>query len=211
MTELVSVVKRSPALLATAFATVLSLIWFVLPPSGSDLAAQVAHADFFGRDGWLPVDMRWFGGTDVFGYSIISPPMMAALGVGLFGVLVTIAASGLLGLVLQKCKVPHPRMAALVGTGCFAANLMAGRLTFALGVAAGLATILCLWVEGRWRLPLLAAGHPRDLGRQPARRPVPRDGRRRAGGAPSRGATGPHLPSPAAWSCWPPSVSGRAA
>jgi hypothetical protein len=139
-------------------AACLSLIWVFLPPSGSDLAAQVAHADFFGRSGWVPVDMRWFGGTDVLGYSVISPPLMAVLGVSLCGVLTTVVASGLLGVLLQRCGVPHPRAAALVGAGVFAANLMVGRLTFALGLVFGLGTLLTMWVEGRWRYPLLVLG-----------------------------------------------------
>ncbi|MDX6298058.1 MAG: hypothetical protein QOI51_1915 [Nocardioidaceae bacterium] len=156
--DLGSALRRSPAALAATLAGCLSLIWAALPPVGSDLAAQVAHAEFFGRSGWLPIDMRWFGGTDVFSYSLLSPPLMAVLGVTLFGILTTVAASGLLGLLLEKCAVPHPRAAAIVGAGCFAANLMVGRLTFALGVGVGLATLLGLWLEGRWRLPLLVLG-----------------------------------------------------
>jgi len=151
-------IRRSPAALSMALATCLGVVWALLPPSGSDLAAQVAHADFFGKDGWLPVDMRWFGGTDVLGYSVISPPLMVLLGVSAFGLFTIVAASGLLGLLLDRSGVPHPRAAALVGTGCFAANLMVGRLTFALGLTVGLATLLCLWVEGRSRVPLLVLG-----------------------------------------------------
>ncbi len=150
--------RRSPAWLALSLATGLSLVWVFLPPGGSDLAAQVAHANFFGSDGWLPVDMRWFGGTDVLGYSIISPPLMSFFGVKIFGALTMVGASGLLGLLLAKFRVPHPRAAALVGTGCFAANLMAGRLTFGLGVAVALGTMLCLFIEGRSRFALLVLG-----------------------------------------------------
>lgn len=149
---------RSPAGLAAALSTLLSLIWVFLPPTGSDLAAQVAHAEFFGRVGWLPVDMRWFGGTDVFSYSVISPPLMALLGVSAFAVLTTVLASALFGLLLARCDVHRPRVAALVGTGCFAGNLMVGRLTFALGIAVGLATLLAIWVPGRARVVLLVFG-----------------------------------------------------
>jgi hypothetical protein len=139
-------------------AVLVSALWAVLPPSGSDLAAQVAHADFFGSDGWLPVDMGWFGGTDVYGYSVISPPLMALIGVTAFGIVTTVAASGLLALLLRRSAVPRPRVAGLVGALIFGANLMVGRLTFALGICVGLATLLCLWVEGRRRVPLLVIG-----------------------------------------------------
>jgi hypothetical protein len=149
---------RSPGALGAVPAACLGLIWVFLPPSGSDLAAQVAHADFFGRDGWLPVDMSWFGGTDVLGYSVLSPPLMALLGVSAFAVLTTVSASGLLGMLLGKCGVPHPQVASLLGACCFVANLMVGRLTFALGVTFGLATMLMMWAPGRARMPLLVVG-----------------------------------------------------
>jgi hypothetical protein len=156
--ELCRDLTGSPGALAAVPALLLGLVWVFLPPSGSDLAAQVAHADFFGGAGWLPVDMRWFGGTDVIGYSLLSPPLMALLGVSAFAVLTTVLASGLLGVLLGRSGVPHPRAAALLGAGCFTANLMVGRLTFALGVSFGLATLLLMWVRGRARIPLLVVG-----------------------------------------------------
>ena len=60
-------------------ASVLALVWLLLPPTGSDLSAQVAHADFAGAHPWSPVDLQWFGGTSLLGYSVIVPPLMAAL------------------------------------------------------------------------------------------------------------------------------------
>ncbi|MGI8578595.1 MAG: hypothetical protein ACR2KG_11945 [Nocardioidaceae bacterium] len=152
------VIRGSSALLATVTAALLSICWLVLPHSGSDLAAQVAHADFFSAYGWFPIDMRWFGGTDVFGYSLIGPWLMSWLGVGAVGVLATIAGSALWGILLARCEVPHPRAGALLGAGCLVGNLAVGRLTFAIGVAAALATLLCLWLPRRWRLPLLVLG-----------------------------------------------------
>ncbi|MGH3471284.1 MAG: hypothetical protein ACRDPG_04455 [Nocardioidaceae bacterium] len=152
-------IYRSPALLGLGVASVLSLLWVFLPPSGSDLAAQVAHANFFAEYGWLPVDMRWFGGTSIFGYSIICPPLMAWLGVSTVGVLSTVAASSLLGLTLTKCAVPYPRVGVLLGTGCLVANLVVGRLTFAVGLALALGTALCLWLpNARRRMPGLVIG-----------------------------------------------------
>ncbi len=150
--------RRSPAGLGLGLGAALGLIWAFLPPGGSDLAAQVAHANFFGSDGWLPIDMRWFGGTDVLSYSIISPPLISLLGIKIFGAVTMVGASGLLGLLLEKFMVPRPRAAALVGTCCFAANLLAGRLTFGLGVLLGLVTMMCLFIEGRSRFVLLVLG-----------------------------------------------------
>lgn len=158
VTRSLALVLRTPALLAGSVAAILGLCWVVLPHSGSDLAAQVAHADFFAQNGWFPIDMRWFGGTDVLGYSILGPKLIAVIGVPASGVLSTVAASVLCGHVLTRCEVPHPRSGALVATGCLVGNLVVGRLTFAVALVVALATFACLWLETRWRVPLLVGG-----------------------------------------------------
>ncbi|MGH3493678.1 MAG: hypothetical protein ACRDQ1_10630 [Sciscionella sp.] len=136
----------------------MSAAWVLLPHSGSDLAAQVAHANFFSHNGWFPIDMRWFGGTDMLGYSVLGPRAISFLGVPLAGALSTVIASGLCALALTRCKVPHPRLGALVVTGCLVGNLVAGRLTFALGACVGIATLLALWMDRRLQTPLLVVG-----------------------------------------------------
>jgi hypothetical protein len=45
-------------------ASLVAAVAFLLaPPMGIDLAAQVAHADFWGRHGAAAVDFGWYGGT----------------------------------------------------------------------------------------------------------------------------------------------------
>lgn len=151
-------IVASPGWLGLSLGLALGLAWALLPPGGSDLAAQVAHADFFGSHGWLPVDMSWFGGTDTLGYSILSPSLMSVLGVRVTGAVTMVVACGLLGLLLQRFHVPRPRAAIIAGSACLGANLMAGRVTFGLGVAVGLAVLLCLFIRGGSRVPLLVLG-----------------------------------------------------
>jgi hypothetical protein len=143
---------------ALSLAAVLSLVWLLLPPTGSDLSAQVAHADFARAHLWTPVDLRWFGGTGWLGYSVVVPPLMAALGVRLVGALATVASAGLLGLLLTRWQVPRPLAGALVGALCLVANLVVGRLTFALGTAAALATLLAVPLSHWSRWLLLVGG-----------------------------------------------------
>ncbi len=151
--------RWASAVAATAVATVLSICWLVLPHGGSDLAAQVAHADFFATHGWTPVDLRWFGGTDVLGYSVLSPAVMAAIGVPAAGVLATIVASGVFGALLARADVPYPGAGAVVGALFITANLVVGRISFEIGLAAALVTLLIAsFPAAGWRLALIVVG-----------------------------------------------------
>ena len=54
--------------------------YLLAPKMGTDLSAQVAHADFWSAFGATPVDLRWYGGSEQFGYSLVSPAVMALPG-----------------------------------------------------------------------------------------------------------------------------------
>ncbi|WP_406078774.1 hypothetical protein [Micromonospora sp. NBC_00858] len=151
---------------ATGAATVLGAIWLALPLMGSDLAAQVARADFFAAHGPTPVDLRWYGGVQQFGYSLLSQPVMALLGVRVTGALALLASAAALAALLVRTGVPRPLLGSLVGVVTLTGNLVSGRVTYALGVAFGLAALLALTrgvPPGRrlslgWRLGFAAAG-----------------------------------------------------
>ncbi|PSK62350.1 hypothetical protein B0E53_05747 [Micromonospora sp. MH33] len=66
---------------SAASALVLAVLYLTLPATGSDLSAQVARAGFFADHGAALVDLRWYGGVHPWGYSLVSPPLMALLGV----------------------------------------------------------------------------------------------------------------------------------
>ncbi|MBQ0905203.1 hypothetical protein [Micromonospora sp. U21] len=151
---------------ATGSAAVLGALWLALPLMGSDLAAQVARADFFAAHGPTPVDLRWYGGVQQFGYSLLSQPVMALLGVRVTGALALVASAAALAALLVRSTVPRPLLGSLVGVVTLAGNLVSGRVTYALGVAFGLAALLALTQgvpPGRrrspgWRLGIAAAG-----------------------------------------------------
>jgi hypothetical protein len=151
--------RDAPAgMVGFAVAAGLAVVWFLLPPTGSDLAAQVAHAEFARDYLWRPMDLRWFGGTDTLSYSVLVPPLTAALGVRLVGALATLASASMLGSLLGRCRVPRPRAGAIVGAVCLWANLVVGRLTFAVGMSAALATLLAVTWTHRSRWVLLVVG-----------------------------------------------------
>jgi hypothetical protein len=140
-----------------ALATALAAAFLASPRMGSDLSAQVARADFFAGHGFTPVDLRWYGGTNQFGYSLVSQPVMALLGVRVTGALALVGAAVAFAALLVRTGVPRPLLGSLVGAVCIAGNLVSGRVTYALGVAFGLSALVVLVSGPRYRL-VAAAG-----------------------------------------------------
>jgi hypothetical protein len=132
-------------------AAVLGVAYLLLPPSGSDLSAQVARAEFFASHGYTPIDLRWYAGVDQLGYSLLSQPVMAVLGVRVTGALALVGSAVLLAMLFRRTGAPRPWLGALVGTLTIAANLVSGRVTYGLGIAFGLAALVALTVpRSRW-------------------------------------------------------------
>ncbi|MEV5821022.1 hypothetical protein ACFYMB_10220 [Micromonospora haikouensis] len=129
---------------AAASAAALGVAYLLLPGMGSDLSAQVARADFFAAHGAALVDLRWYGGIHPLGYSLVSPPVMAVLGVRVTGVLALVASATAFAALLVRTGVPRPLLGSLVGVLTIAGNLVSGRVTYGLGVAFGLAALLAL-------------------------------------------------------------------
>ncbi len=133
---------------AALLALVLSgLHLLLLPPTGTDLAAQVARASFARAHPLTPVDLSWYGGVHPYGYSVLAPYLMAVLGVALSGALAAVGAAALLARLLRRTA--HPAAGAYLGAVFAVADVISGRTTFALGAVAALAALLALR-----RLPL---------------------------------------------------------
>jgi hypothetical protein len=107
----------------------------VAPPS-ADLAAQTYRVELFREVGFSLWDNGWYGGHHVPGYSLLFPPLGALLGVRVAGAVAAVAAAWAFErLTLDRFGSGQARVASLwfgLGTGGL---LVAGRLTFALGVA----------------------------------------------------------------------------
>jgi hypothetical protein len=132
-------------------AAVLGAVYLLLPLMGSDLSAQVARASFFADHGYTPIDLRWYGGVDQLGYSLLSQPVMALLGVRVTGVLALVAATFLLAVLFRRTAAARPWLGALAGVACVAGNLVSGRVTYGLGLAFGLgALVLLTYPQWRW-------------------------------------------------------------
>ncbi|MGQ4427964.1 hypothetical protein ACN6LL_003114, partial [Streptomyces violaceoruber] len=144
-------------LLATLPTVPLYVVWWAfLATGGGDLAAQEAWADFASRHGGSAYGLFWYGGMHTANYSVISPYLMALVGVRTVTVVSGLAASWLAAVLVVRCGVRRPVWPALLASLALWCDVASGRATFALGVALALAACVPLVRERRlW----LAAGY----------------------------------------------------
>ncbi len=131
-----------------------AIAYLILEPSSADLAAQAFRSDLFASHGFLLWNNYWYGGHYLPGYSVLFPPLGAALGPRLVGALAAVTAAGLFGALARHGHGDRARLATLWFGAATATMLFSGRLTFALGIAIGLGALLAL----QRRRPLLAGG-----------------------------------------------------
>jgi hypothetical protein len=117
---------------------VLHQLW--RPDTGTDLAAQLARASFARAEPFTPIDFSWYGGVHPFGYSLLSPWIMALIGVGLAGILSAVAAAVLFARLTRDLE--HPMLVGVIGACFSVADVVSGRTTFALSAVALLGALL---------------------------------------------------------------------
>jgi hypothetical protein len=139
------------AIPAWVLAAVAAGAYLVLAPLSADLAAQEYRADL----GLVLWDNGWYGGHHMPGYSVLFPPLAALLGPRLVGALSAVAAAWLFERLVRD--LDGARVASLWFAVATVSTLISGRLTFALGVAIGLAAVLAAARERRgWSCALAA-------------------------------------------------------
>ncbi|MFJ9196366.1 hypothetical protein [Streptomyces flaveolus] len=146
---------RVPLLATLPTLPLYGLWWAFLATGGGDLAAQQAWADFAARHGGSAYGLFWYGGMHTANYSLISPYLMAALGVRTVTVASGLAATWLTAVLIRRAGVRRPLWPALLASLALWCNVASGRTTFALGVAFGLAA--CVPLVRERRLALAAA------------------------------------------------------
>ncbi|MET7637398.1 MFS transporter [Streptomyces sp. NPDC005438] len=141
-------------------AGVLHALWlWVFASSGGDLAAQDAWAEFVSKHPDSAYNLAWYGGMHPVSYSVISPYLMAVLGVRSTMVIAGVPAAGILALILVRARVPgggravaQPLWPALWGAFAISCNAFSGRVTFAVGTLFALAAAAVIWAwPERWR------------------------------------------------------------
>ncbi|MFF3323008.1 MFS transporter [Streptomyces sp. NPDC002889] len=149
-----------PVPASVLMAAVLHLVWLsFFANSGGDLAAQDAWADFARRHPGSAYNFTWYGGMHPVSYSVISPYVMAVLGVRSTMIIVGVVSAGLLAHIVSRCGgVRRPLLPSLWGALALACNAASGRVTFGLGLLFALAVValvftLDLLPRGRLRMP----------------------------------------------------------
>ncbi|GIE91044.1 hypothetical protein [Actinoplanes regularis] len=142
-----------PQVSAGLLAGALCLVWaFWLARDAGDLAAQYAWTSFVRHHPGSAYNLSWYGGIHPASYSVVSPYLMAWLGVRTTGVLACVCAATLGGLALTRFGVHRPLLPSLWLAIAVWSNLVAGRVTYLLGMVFALAaTVLVSAGSGRQR------------------------------------------------------------
>lgn len=137
-------------LLATLPTLPLYAVWAAfLATGGGDLAAQEAWARFASEHGASAYGLFWYGGMHTANYSLISPYLMAAVGVKTVTVVSGVAGAWLVAALVERTGVRRPLWPAVLASLAVWCNVASGRTTFALGIAFGFAACLMLVRERR--------------------------------------------------------------
>jgi hypothetical protein len=141
---------------AVALSSALALLMLLWSPPVGDLAAQAFRAELFERAGLAIWNSSWYGGHYTLTYSVLFPPLAALLGPQVVGGLSVVSSSYLFDRLVRDRWGAEARWATLWFAAGVVTLLADGQLTFALGVAFGLAALRCLQT-GRAVLAILAA------------------------------------------------------
>jgi hypothetical protein len=134
---------------AVVVAGVLQVVWATsMATGGGDLAAQDAWALFARVHPGSAYDLWWYGGMHPVSYSVLSPYVMAWVGVRTTMVVVSTATAGVLAWLLERSgRVRHPVVPALYAAVALFANSVSGRVTFAMGVLGAVVAVSLLLVD----------------------------------------------------------------
>jgi hypothetical protein len=149
--------RQSPGIVtAGLIAVLIAAAYLLAPPMGRDLSAQMAHAELAKQHWPVVLDFRWYGGFDPLGYSVLSPLVMAVLGVRVTTALAYVASVVLFAALLKRTAVARPVAGAIIGAVCLTGNLVVSRTTFELGLAVALGALLVL-TSGRLKIAAVLA------------------------------------------------------
>ncbi|MEO3769474.1 hypothetical protein [Micromonospora sp. B9E7] len=139
--------RRTGWAAATGVAMVLAVAFLLAPRMGTDLAAQVARAEFADRYGAAPIDLGWYGGVNQYGYSLFTARLGALVGVRPLGAVAAVLGAFALAWLFARNRARRPLLAGVLGAVVLVGNLASGRITFAVGLTFGLLALCAVSTE----------------------------------------------------------------
>lgn len=136
--------ERVPYLVTLLMLPLYAVWWAFFATGGGDLAAQEAWAEFAKMYPDSAYNLFWYGGLHTVNYSVISPYVMAVLGVVPVTLLSGLSSSWLAGKLVVRSGVRSPLWPSLVVAFSLWCQVVSGRSTFMLGVAFGMAAALAV-------------------------------------------------------------------
>ncbi len=138
----------------TLLAATLAIVYVIVSPPSLDLAAHLLRAKLFATEGFGVWSNWWYGGHHVVMYSVLFPPLAAALTPQLVAALAATVTAALFEPLARRHFGPGAWLGSLWFAAGTATSLYTGRLTFAFGMLPAVATALAL----SRRRPATAAG-----------------------------------------------------
>jgi hypothetical protein len=132
--------RIAPTLLAAALAAV----YIIVSPPSEDLAAHLLRAKLFSAEGFGIWNNWWYAGHNVPGYSVLFPPIGAAITPQVAGAIAATASAAVFEPIARRRFGPDAWLGALWFGAATATSLFTGRLTFAFGALPGLGAVLAL-------------------------------------------------------------------
>ena len=132
--------RVAPTLVAAAFA----VAYIMVSPPSLDLAAHLLRAKLFSSEGFGIWNNWWYGGHHVPGYSVLFPPIAAALTPQVAAGLAACGSAALFEMLARDQFGEDAWLGALWFGAGTATNLFTGRLTFAFGLLPAIASTLAL-------------------------------------------------------------------
>ncbi|HUA04360.1 MAG TPA: hypothetical protein VMB27_10685 [Solirubrobacteraceae bacterium] len=136
--------RLAKRVLPTLIAAVISAAYLVIAPKSEDLAAHLLRAKLFATQGFGIWNNWWYAGHNIPGYSVLFPPIAAAITPQLAGAIAATVTAALFE------ALAHRRFGedAWLGASWFgvatSTSLFTGRLTFAFGLMPAVGSALAL-------------------------------------------------------------------
>lgn len=136
---------RPAPYLGTITAVALAALYLLWDPQSADLAAQTFRAHIAEEYGFAIYNPYWYGGHHLPGYSLLTPPLFALMGIQPSGAIAAVLATFSFERLAHRYPKATPQGAALAScwfaVAMVATTLVTGRVTFAVGVALALSAL----------------------------------------------------------------------